>query len=149
MAARVTAARIPVTVRWATGTAAASQVRFATDRGVWGAWSKVEGAHVVALGPGIGWHAVFAQVRDSVGRRSRVFFQVTFVGPANAHWMRGTTKADTIRGGRGADYIDASPYDGVIDHITCGPGRDSVLAQQRDVVARDCEHVIRVVTPPS
>ena len=41
----------------------------------------------------------------------------------------------------GDDTIDAR--DGEVDHITCGPGVDTVLADPQDVIDGDCEHVTR------
>ncbi len=41
----------------------------------------------------------------------------------------------------GDDTIDAR--DGEVDHITCGPGVDTVLADPQDVVDGDCERVTR------
>ena len=46
-----------------------------------------------------------------------------------------------ILGGAGNDIIGAR--DGAVDRISCGPGRDRVLADPQDVVARDCERVAR------
>ena len=34
------------------------------------------------------------------------------------------------------------------DRIVCGPGRDTVMAELRDVVARDCEFKVTVGTRP-
>ena len=55
-----------------------------------------------------------------------------------------------VYGGAGNDTIDTT--DGrcregrpcVGDRIRCGPGRDSVRADQRDIVASDCERVTRI-----
>ena len=53
---------------------------------------------------------------------------------------------DRLLGGPGNDQID--DRDGNRDIIVCGAGRDSVLADQRDKVARDCERVQRKFRPP-
>ena len=57
---------------------------------------------------------------------------------------------DTLIGGPGADLLDAGPgndriaaRDGTRDTIRCGPGRDTVVADRKDVVARNCETVRR------
>jgi hypothetical protein len=51
----------------------------------------------------------------------------------------GGAGADTLVGGPGDDqFIDT---DGWPDRIECGPGDDSVTADQLDQVAADCEHV--------
>jgi hypothetical protein len=49
---------------------------------------------------------------------------------------------DDVRAGAGADYI-VSAGDGRRDTISCGPGRDRVIADRRDRVSRDCEVVRR------
>jgi Ca2+-binding RTX toxin-like protein len=43
--------------------------------------------------------------------------------------------------GSASDTIDA--VDGEVDNISCGPGQDSVKADAADVVAADCETVVR------
>jgi Ca2+-binding RTX toxin-like protein len=76
---------------------------------------------------------------------------------------------DVLHGGRGADRVDGGPGNDVVDggryydrlvggsgndlilardgfprdHISCGPGRDRVVADPGDVVAADCEAVVR------
>src|SRR5262249_53338192 len=53
---------------------------------------------------------------------------------------RGAGK-DTVDAGAGNDVIDVRG--GSVDTVRCGPGRDKVLADRRDVVASDCERVFR------
>ncbi len=48
---------------------------------------------------------------------------------------------DVLDGGRGNDLILAR--DKAVDTIRCGPGRDSVVADRADKVAKDCETVRR------
>jgi Ca2+-binding RTX toxin-like protein len=48
--------------------------------------------------------------------------------------------------GSAADTIDA--VDGEVDTISCGPGADTVKADAADVVAADCETVVRAGTAP-
>jgi Ca2+-binding RTX toxin-like protein len=49
--------------------------------------------------------------------------------------------SDTIVAGRGNDRVGVR--DGERDRITCGKGRDIVLADSLDVASRDCESVRR------
>jgi uncharacterized membrane protein YkoI len=56
---------------------------------------------------------------------------------------------DDVYGGPGDDRIFAA--DGEHDDISCGPGRDSVVADHTDDVSRNCEQVRRVgptTSPP-
>jgi len=55
--------------------------------------------------------------------------------------ISGDAGSDTIFAGRGNDRI--TTRDGELDQITCGKGRDVVIADALDVVARDCESVRR------
>jgi len=61
---------------------------------------------------------------------------------------------DTIDGGLGSDAIDAGAgndhvevADGMADSVDCGPGSDSIVADQLDQVG-DCESVTRKDVPP-
>jgi hypothetical protein len=74
-------------------------------------------------------------------------------GTARAELIRGTPRSDFIdpRGGRdrvlagsGADRIKA--FDGFVDELRCGPGRDLVAADLGDRVRADCETVSRRLT---
>jgi hypothetical protein len=64
---------------------------------------------------------------------------------------------DFVDGGPGFDAIDAGggddqllSVDGLADRVTCGPGTDGLEADTADVVAADCEQVMRrPVTPPA
>ena len=53
---------------------------------------------------------------------------------------------DRLLGGGGNDRMD--DRDGNRDFIDCGAGRDTVKADQRDRVARNCERVQRKFRPP-
>ena len=55
--------------------------------------------------------------------------------------LAGRAGRDVLEGGAGNDVIDAR--DGEVDTIRCGAGRDSVLADAGDRVAKDCESVRR------
>lgn len=61
-------------------------------------------------------------------------------GAGNDKLNPGTGK-DTVNAGAGNDAINAK--DGAVDKITCGPGRDVVVADKNDKVAKDCEVVRR------
>jgi RTX calcium-binding nonapeptide repeat (4 copies) len=57
---------------------------------------------------------------------------------------------DALTGGAGIDLLDAgagndriSARDGIRDTVRCGPGRDTVVADRRDSVSRNCETVRR------
>jgi Ca2+-binding RTX toxin-like protein len=63
------------------------------------------------------------------------------LGGAGNDTITGGPGADVIAGGAGNDVIYA--LDGEVDHISCGPGRDRVQADASDVVASDCEKVVR------
>jgi Tol biopolymer transport system component len=52
-----------------------------------------------------------------------------------------THGGDSLFGGAGDDTIDAR--NGRFDVIGCGPGRDTVIADPRDLVGADCERVTR------
>ena len=65
---------------------------------------------------------------------------IAFGGSGNDR-IAGGTGADLIIGGSGKDTISAR--DRTRDYISCGSGRDKVVADKRDVVARDCESVRR------
>ena len=56
--------------------------------------------------------------------------------------LEGGSGRDSLSGGSGNDRIDAR--DGRRDRISCGTGRDTVLADRIDRVSRSCERVRRV-----
>jgi TolB protein len=83
----------------------------------------------------------------------------THTGSAGADRLAGTAAADLVcgrggddrlTGGRGSDRLfggdgdDAiEARDGAFDVVGCGPGRDTVAADRRDLVGVDCERVAR------
>jgi Ca2+-binding RTX toxin-like protein len=74
----------------------------------------------------------------------------TILGLAGNDLLDGGAGNDTLVGGPGRDTLLGrsgndvlSVRDGQRDRVSCGPGRDRVLADRSDVVARDCEHVVR------
>jgi Ca2+-binding RTX toxin-like protein len=52
--------------------------------------------------------------------------------------------ADTLQGGDHDDELISVEDDGQVDQITCGFGRDRVIARPNDWVAGDCERIIRI-----
>ena len=56
--------------------------------------------------------------------------------------LTGGTGADTFTGGGGKDYIN-SRDSRQSEKVSCGSGYDTVLADKRDAVSRDCEKVTR------
>ena len=102
---------------------------------------------VVVLPSGAGWKGVFVQVRDGVGTTSVPWFQPVLVGPRGMDWKKGTRKADRLKLGRGSQHVDLSSFDRQVDRVSCGSGIDTVYAQPNDIVAKDCERVVRVKLP--
>lgn len=73
-----------------------------------------------------------------------------YLGGGNgADVIAGLGGPDRISGGAGNDHLDGGPGndflsgDTGLDTIRCGPGRDRVIAEWKDRVARDCERVQR------
>jgi len=67
------------------------------------------------------------------------------LGTERADALVGREGADSIAAGRGADRISAE-YDNGVDRISCGPGRDIVVADPQDRIERDCEVVSRRIS---
>jgi hypothetical protein len=74
----------------------------------------------------------------------------TILGVAGDDLLDGGTGNDTLVGGLGRDVLFGragndvlSVRDGRRDRVVCGVGRDRVIADRLDVVARDCERTIR------
>ena len=71
----------------------------------------------------------------------------TLAGAAGVDRLIDRSGRDRLSGGAGHDRIDARDSKNAdrrrIDTITCGAGRDTVLADPRDRVARDCERVTK------
>jgi Big-like domain-containing protein/hemolysin type calcium-binding protein/LVIVD repeat-containing protein len=63
-------------------------------------------------------------------------------GGSGGDYLRGGTGNDRFRGGGGGDSVHA--VDGWKERINCGGGEDTVRADQRDVVAANCETVHRI-----
>jgi TolB protein len=62
-------------------------------------------------------------------------------GLAGDDVLHGGGGSDRLFGAEGDDSIDAR--DGAFDVVGCGPGRDAVRADRRDLVGADCERVSR------
>ena len=67
------------------------------------------------------------------------------LGTSRADLLAGRQGPDTIVAGRGNDRI-AAEYDNGVDRISCGPGRDILVADPQDRVDRDCEVVSRRIS---
>jgi Ca2+-binding RTX toxin-like protein len=74
----------------------------------------------------------------------------TILGLAGDDLLDGGSGNDTLVGGSGRDVLLGrsgndvlSVRDGRRDRVACGAGRDRVIADRLDVVARDCERVAR------
>lgn len=74
----------------------------------------------------------------------------TILGLAGNDLLDGGTGNDTLVGGAGRDVLYGRAGNDVLsvrdnqrDRIVCGAGRDRVLADRLDLVARDCERVVR------
>lgn len=68
------------------------------------------------------------------------------MGDAGRDRLAGGAGTDILVGGAGPDRLDSR--DRERDYLICGRGRDQVLADRRDRVARDCERVSRRQLPP-
>ena len=77
----------------------------------------------------------YADVLHGLGGPDRLF------GLGGADTLVGGLGADILSGGDGNDTISAR--DGIRDTVSCGRGRDVVVADRLDRVARDCETVRR------
>jgi Ca2+-binding RTX toxin-like protein len=75
-------------------------------------------------------------------------------GKRGADRLFGRQGNDILTGGPGTDYVHGGPgfdrlqlRDGERDRAVCGPGRDTVVADARDVASSDCETVLRPAPP--
>jgi len=66
-------------------------------------------------------------------------------GMAGPDVLIGGKGRDTVVGGAGNDRLEVR--DRERDVVDCGPGRDTVVADQRDAIRRGCEVVLRPSTP--
>jgi hypothetical protein len=111
-------------------------------------WRAVIGVSVACFTAATGVSAVIAADADRAAPLKRI------IGTKEANVLRGTAKADYIDGRAGNDSLYGfAGNDRLIggagaDRIFCGRGRDRVSADRRDTVARDCEVVAGLPTPP-
>jgi len=63
------------------------------------------------------------------------------LGGAGNDRIKGGPGADRISGGTGKDTIRSK--DGIKDRVVCGAGRDTVISDRKDTVARSCERIRR------
>jgi Tol biopolymer transport system component len=89
--------------------------------------SQLGGAFWTVEATGRGMHPLGPGCRFGTGERDRI---------------HGTNRSDRIYALEGNDTVDVRG--GGRDFVDCGPGHDTVSADRRDIVARDCEHVRRV-----
>ena len=68
------------------------------------------------------------------------------VGGDGGDVISGSEQANRLSGGPGDDTLNA--YAGGTDTLECGPGTDSVVVDETDMVATDCEQVDRRPAPP-
>jgi Ca2+-binding RTX toxin-like protein len=87
------------------------------------------------------------------------------IGTAQADQITGDDNPQAILGGDGDDVLDGgggndailgqagddaiTSRDGRIDVVSCGAGNDTVVADRRDIVSRDCESVTRAAPAPA
>src|SRR5438874_8567627 len=78
----------------------------------------------------------------------------TIVGTGRNDVLRGTAKADKLYGKGGNDKLYGRSGNDLLvggpgaDRFFCGPGRDTVIADRRDKIAKDCEVVRGLPKPP-
>jgi hypothetical protein len=126
--------------------------------GAGGTW-LADGRHLLSTGPGACRRWGILEIDAFARTVKRLTNRCRIDGTPRADNLRGTPLrdlidgrggADKIVGGGGGDRISGGPGDDTIvakdryrDSVRCGPGRDRVLADYRDRVDRDCEHVRR------
>jgi hypothetical protein len=98
---------------------------------IWG----TSGADTIDAGAGN--DVVFAGAGNDVVRGGRGADELS--GGAGNNVIDGGPGRDVIEGGSGSDVVHAR--DGERDYISCGAGRDTVVADPIDVVSADCEGV--------
>ena len=75
------------------------------------------------------------------GRIDGTHYRDKICGRRGADQIHPQERNDLVSAGGGDDAVFAR--DGTRDRIFCGPGRDRVVADRKDRVARDCERVTR------
>jgi Tol biopolymer transport system component len=143
------------------------KVRLVRDAGTFNVWSPDGRALAYVIGDSITVLSLQDGTTREIATPGELDFASTLAWQARCT-HRGGPGADRLRGGRSADLAcgllgDDSisggggsdrlfgeegddlllARDGVFDVIGCGPGRDRVVADRRDLVGRDCERVSR------
>src|SRR5215208_6330494 len=62
-------------------------------------------------------------------------------GTGKSEHILGLGGGDRLNGGGGADLVQVRDVPAVKDSVDCGPGIDTVYADEADVVADNCERV--------
>ena len=123
-----------------------------------GAW-LADSRHLLAVGSGACRRSGILEIDAFARTVKRLTNRCRIDGTPRADEIRGTPLrdlidgrggADTIVGGGGDDRMSGGAGNDTIvskdryrDTVSCGPGTDSVVADHRDRVARDCERVRR------
>jgi hypothetical protein len=115
------------------------------NRDAYGATWSPDGRHLVfatrrAGGEGTGAFADLWSV-EPTGRGLHPLSSTCRFGTGERDRVHGTAHADTIFALEGSDRIDVRG--GGRDIVGCGPGYDTVIADRRDRIARNCERVVR------
>lgn len=132
--------------------------RVVRTAGAGGSWLR-DGRRILTVGPGacrrfgILEVDVFRRTVKRLTNRCRIEGSGrgdTLVGTPLRDLLYGLGGDDTITGGSGDDELSGGPgddlmraRDGLVDVVRCGPGRDRVVADRRDLVKRDCERISR------
>jgi hypothetical protein len=132
--------------------------RVVSTGGSGGAW-LADSRHLLAVGSGACRRSGILEVDAFARTVKRLTNRCRIDGTPRADHIRGTPLrdlidgrggADTIVGGGGGDRISGGTGDDTIfskdryrDTVSCGPGRDRVVADYRDRIGRDCEYVRR------
>jgi len=107
------------------------------------AWSVDGGALTFVVTPRAGYLEQSGELWrvDATGRGLHPISSDCRFGTGAADRLAGTARSDRILALEGDDVVDVRG--GGRDTIRCGRGRDTVRADRHDVVARDCERVMR------
>jgi hypothetical protein len=132
--------------------------RVVRTSGVGGTW-LADGRHLLTVGSGACRRSGILEIDAFAGTVKRLTNRCRIQGTPRPDHLRGTPLRDlidglggddTIVGGGGNDRLSGGPGDDTIvsrdryrDTVTCGPGKDRVVADYRDRISRDCELVRR------
>jgi Tol biopolymer transport system component len=132
--------------------------RIVRTEGAGGTW-LADGLHLLSIGSGGCRRSGILEINVFKRTVKRLTNRCRIVGTPAADTLRGSPLrdlidgrggADKIVGGGGNDGLTGGAGDDTIvsrdryrDTVACGPGADRVIADYRDRVAQDCEHVTR------